>query len=71
MPVSRTRGVPGVGKREAVAAAVRSSATGPLTAPLPPLTAHRPSCRCSFLYDARGSQLYEHITKLDEYYPYE
>lgn len=24
---------------------------------------------CRFLYDARGSELFEHITRLDEYYP--
>ena len=32
--------------------------------------AHRPrSLPCRFLYDARGSELFEEITKLDEYYP--
>ena len=25
---------------------------------------------CSFLYDARGSELYEQITQLEEYYPF-
>lgn len=25
---------------------------------------------CSLLYDDRGSELYEQITKLDEYYPF-
>ncbi|MEZ5828779.1 MAG: L-histidine N(alpha)-methyltransferase [Hyphomicrobiales bacterium] len=32
--------------------------------------AHRPrSIPCRFLYDARGSELFEEITKLNEYYP--
>ncbi len=36
----------------------------------PPAALHRPA-PCRFLYDERGSQLYEEITSLPEYYPYE
>ncbi|MEM1370838.1 MAG: L-histidine N(alpha)-methyltransferase [Pseudomonadota bacterium] len=33
------------------------------------LTQSEKSIPCRFLYDARGSELFEEITKLDEYYP--
>ncbi|MCH9806789.1 MAG: L-histidine N(alpha)-methyltransferase [Alphaproteobacteria bacterium] len=33
------------------------------------LTADEKSIPCRFLYDARGSELFEQITELDEYYP--
>ena len=43
----------------------------PLPASLASLSSQPPSVPCSFLYDSRGSQLYEQITGLPEYYPFE